>query len=375
MQNTELQTPAESDIKKTNKRRNYELDFFKLVLAVFVFWTHTSSLNYTGEKATFPPMLGRVAVHFYFILSGMFMANSIVKQKYSENEPGKAAITFVIKKFKSLALNWGTAFVICAAVTLSVNFKSWSNLLKSLTGYIPEMLLVQNKSTDLLNRPVWYIAAMFFCMLPLAYMLYKKRDFTLHIFAPIAAVSLYLYMWNTNKTALFYQYDVIGVVTGGVIDAFCGLCFGICAYNIYVCICNARPNRSLRVLLTVTEVLLYGVFFGIWFGLRTNKAVMSALLLLPIVSAITFSGKSYIVRLFEFRWMKCFAPLSLMIFLNQQAARVIVTNLFAGRTYVDSVVLMALFTAAFCLLSFLIVKLLKLLWEKKLKAALTKPDN
>ncbi len=373
MQNTELQNPAESDLKKTNKRRNYELDFLKLVFAVFVFWSHTSALEYSGTKITLPPMLGRAAVHFYFILSGMFMANSIIKRNYTGNEPGKAAITFVMKKFKALALNWGTALVICAVVTRIAYHTSFEALWNKLVRSIPELLLIQSSSTYMLNRPAWYIAAMFFCMLPLAYMLFKKRDFTVNVLAPLASISLYLYMWNTDKGVLFFNYDVVGVFTGGILDAFCGLSFGICAYSIYTHI-NKNANRNVRVMLTIAEVALYGIFFAAWFALRKEKSVMAALPLLPIAIAITFSGQSYLVRLFEFKWMRYFAPLSLTIFLNHRTARVIVIKYFPGRNFTSSVLLMVLFTEIVCFLSFLIVTLLKLLWEKKLKTALTKSD-
>ena len=343
------------------------------MFAVFVLWTHTSNLEYSGAKATFPPMLGRIAVHFYFILSGMFMANSIIKRNYIGNEPGKAAITFVMRKFKALALNWVTAFVICAVVTriaYHTTFEAmWNNLVRS----IPEILLIQNTSSYMINRPVWYIAAMFFCMLPIAYLLYKKRDLTVNVLAPLASISLYLYMWNTDKGVLFLNYDVVGVFTGGVLDAFCGLVFGICAYSIYIHI-NKNANRNVRVLLTIAEVVLYGICFAVWFGLRNQKTAMATLPLLPIAISITFSGQSYLMRLFELKWMRFFAPLSLMIFLNQQTARVIVIKYFPGRSYTSSVLLMWLFTAIVCFLSSLIVKLLKLLWEKKLKAALTKSD-
>lgn len=353
--------------------RNYELDFFKLFFAIMVFWTHTSDLIYSGEKIVVPPMLGRVAVHFFFILSGMFMANTISGQNYDGNEPGKAAAAFVLKKFKSISLNFIIAFLVCTAAYVATMSKNLNDALKTLAAAVPEMLFVQNSPKAIINQPLWYLSAMFLCMLPLAYMLYKKRDFTLHIFAPVTAVLLYLFMWHANKNAIPLAYNFYGIVSGGIIDAVFGLCSGICAYNIFIAL--RRNSKSIRILLTVTEVLLYGIFFGTWFGLRTAKTTMSVLLLLPIAIAITFSGQSYIGCLFTFKWMKCFAPLSLMIYLNHFAAQLIVNKFFAEKIYSESVLLMALFTAAICLFNFIVVKIIKVILNKKHSSVSADPKD
>ena len=346
-------------------KRNYELDFLKLFFAVMVFWCHTPDLEYSGEKITVPPMLGRAAVHFFFILSGMLMANSIAKRDYSGSDPAKEAGGFVLKKFKAISLNYIAAFLISVVIFVIVKAKDVVSVLKTLISAIPEMLFVHIEPKDTLNVATWYLAAMFLCMLPLAYLLYKKRGFALYIFAPVTAVTLYTLMYYTNKTAVYSPNKFYTVVTGGIIDTVFGLCCGMCAYNIYKYISTRPKSKSTRILLTVTEVLLYGVFFGTWFGLRTNKTTMTVLLLLPIAIAITFSGQSYIVRLFRFRWMKCFAPLSLLIYLSHYPCILLVNNFFGGKSYADSVILTSVFTAASCLLNWFIVYVIKLICKTK----------
>lgn len=356
---------GKNDVREAaNPKRNYELDFLKLFFAVMVFWTHTSDLNFSGEKGVaMPKMLGRVAVHFFFILSGMFMARKIAAQNYDGNEPGKSAAAFVLKKFKSIFPEFTAAFLVCTTTYVAVMSKNLNDALKTLASVIPEMLFVQNSPKEIFNEPLWYLSAMFLCMLPLAYLLYKKQDFSLHVLAPVTAVMLYMFMWHTNKNAIPLAYNFYGIVSGGIIDAVFGLCSGICAYNI--CVIIKRRNKSMRVMLTAAEVLIYGIFFGTWFGLRTAKTTMSVILLLPIAIAITFSGQSYIGRLFEFKWMRFFAPLSLMIYLNHHAAQLIVAKYFAEKSYFKSVFLMAIFTAAICSLNFIVVKVIRMSRNKR----------
>ena len=98
---------------------------------------------------------------------------------------------------------------------------------------------------------------------------------------------------------------------------------------------------------------------------------MSVVLILPIVVATTFSGKSYIVKLFQFEWMKWFAPLSLKIYLNHWIGRILVQKYFEGNSYGVCVLMMAVFMLCSCLLSTVTIKIGKYIWEKRLKIVIT----
>lgn len=217
---------------------------------------------------------------------------------------------------------------------------------------------------------------MLLCMLLLAYMLYKKTDFTLYVFAPLAAVFLLGYMCQADGKFTFFDLSgAYGFFLGGIYRAFCGLCFGICAYTMYKKINRIEFNKRKRILLTILEMLLYALYFYvICFSGWGNRSYMSVSLLLPIALAITFSGKSYVGALFRFNWMRCFAPLSLLIYLNQVAPRTFVSHYFKGKGYSFCLAVSAAMTAVFCILSWIILRLCKALWEKKLKPALNKPD-
>jgi len=218
------------------------------------------------------------------------------------------------------------------------------------------------------NAPTWYLSAMFIVMLPLAYLIYKHRDFFLYVFAPIVAVLTLGYWYKANGAMYADNRNVlIGVVIGGVIRALCGLCFGSVSWLLYNKIKNLIKKKSQMILLTVFEVLLWFVFFMSWFFLRDNNAIYSVLFILPIALAISFSGKSYIGRLFKYKWMSIFSPVSLAIYLNHWIARRIVIQFFPACSYKLGLSLMAAFTMMICLLYFLIIRSCRQIWYKKLK--------
>ena len=144
---------------------------------------------------------------------------------------------------------------------------------------------------------------------------------------------------------------------GGLIRGMCGLCFGIVAYLICEKIKKLNPNRKLRIVFTILEIGLWTIFFVVWFVLGDPVALFSVLLILPIAIAISFSETSYISKIFTQKWMRC-----------------LVNYMFPGQSYKFCVGMMAIFTVVACLINYAIVRLLKLLWENKLKNIFTKPD-
>lgn len=361
------------------KRRNYGLDFLKLLLTFLIFWVHTSPFKGKSTNIRFPFQLGEISVHCFFIISGMLMANSIARKKKNIVSPGKSAVSYVLKKAKQIGGKYFCGFLICLIVSIYTYIYSDENsygiiggILYKVTRIFPEIFYLSASGIWLdCNKPTWYISAMFICMLPLAYLLYKKRDFTLYVFAPITSILIYGWICKSNLWE-FISADLYGYFTGSLIKAMCGLCFGICAYTIYARLRDMKASRSMRVLLTFVEALLYIIFFGTWFVLWYNyqlkTSIMSVILLLPIAVAITFSGKSYITGLFRFKWMSIFAPLSLIIYLNHWAARELVLYLYKGKDYWFCVGKMAMFTTVFCVANVLIVSCGKYIWKTKLKS-------
>ena len=350
--------------------RNYELDFFRLVFALLIFIYHT---RYFSEDVArlLPPQLGAGSVHFFFVLSGMLMANSIVKRGETQN-CAKASIQFVLNKYKGFALPFIATLAIGFAQNVLIAGKGFG---LRLTKLFPELFCVYSTGMWMNNSYAsWYLSAMLICMLPFVYLLYAKRDLTLYVIAPLTAALSFGYMCQTNDYEFFSHTEFYGVLMGGLLRGICGLSLGICAYTICARIKNAQLNKNARIWLTIAEALLYIIFFYAWFIVRDKKAIMSVMLMLAVPVAISFSGKSYIGRLFRFRWMRHFAPLSLYIYLTNGIAEDVVEKIIPGMSYGMCTKWMTILTVLFCILSVVMVNGAKALWNHKLKEYFTKPD-
>lgn len=118
-------------------RRNYELDFIKLVFSVFVFLCHANVVGYNRL-----PQMGDVAVHAFFVISGLLMAYSISKRNTIEKNWGKASIDFVLGKFKAMSWPVWTGFIINFTVVEFSSQKRIDSIIVEAIREIPEFLLV-----------------------------------------------------------------------------------------------------------------------------------------------------------------------------------------------------------------------------------------
>lgn len=288
------------------------------------------------------------------------MVNSYMKKPSETVNAPKASFDFVFRKFSLFAVEYWVSLFIGILVFIFLNFEEIDVFQKIILG-IPEILCITNSGVMLqeINAPTWYISAMLISMLFLYYVLCKNKDFFIYIFAPLTALLAYGYMYN-QAGHMISRYALFGALYGGLIRAVCGICFGVIAYIIFSKISSWCKTNKQRILITVTEVLLYTLFFAVWYAENTTMRTMyGAMLLLPFAVAVTFSGKSYISQLFKLNFLKYLNGISLALYLNHNAARRIVLKLLPGASYKKSVVVMMGITVLLCVVYYILVHIIK----------------
>lgn len=348
------------EIREAN--RNYQLDFIKLVSALLIFLVHTQYFVGPSIIALVQPCINRVAsmvVRIFFVITGMLMANSISKTNIN-SDFGKHALSFVLKKFQKIYWPVWSAMIICLVIKL-YSYPTIPGKIVNIIKAIPELLMISMAGfTNLNNAPLWYLSAMLLCMLPYVYLLYAKRDFTLWVFSPLAAVLTAGYIFQTTD-GYFDISGFNGIFMNELIRTVFGLSLGVCAY--IICLLIEKANDKVKASLTLIEGGLYTLIIGAVIFTDDHYALMSISFLLPVAIAITFSGKSYICKLFQFRWMKCFVPLSLYIYAYQWVGVLIVLTYFPNRDWGASVMLVACFTGLAAVLAWTIPHFGKKLWR------------
>lgn len=231
---------------------------------------------------------------------------------------------------------------------------------------IPELFGVTQSGIDIrYNLVLWYISAMLITMLPLVYMLVKNKDFFLYVFSPLAALLGLGFMYRQDISTIKIQLEWYGFIEGGNIAALSGLCFGAITYLIYEKFCSIEEKRFNKIVFTATEALIGFVFFWTWLiNPFAKDTVFSVLLLLPVLIAIIFSGKSYISDFFKYKCFKYAGTLSFEIYISHIAAVIVPNAFLKEQNSIIRIIAAIVLTTAVAAANFVTVKIIKLIWKK-----------
>lgn len=316
--------------------KNKQIDFVKFFLSICVFLFHA---RLSADKHTYireiSNKFGWFSVHFFFVISGLFMTvhYNKVKEKPIEN-CGKESIQYVLGKFKSIAPLYFSSFLICftARIIYEISDRKNKDILTTVIEFIiksiPEMFSIHMSGV----RPIgidnvtWYLSAMFLAMIPLYYIMRKNSDFFFFILSPMLSLGLFGAFYRSNEP-LINQNKMILIFTGGFLRAVCGICFGALSYQIAEALRKKMDTKQKHIYITLTEIFLTLIFLYAWFEPTINvKVLFPMALLFPIILAIIYSQTSYISKIFNSSIFKYCGTLSLWIYLNHYIGRIIIEN-------------------------------------------------
>lgn len=238
---------ADVTITKESSGRNYEIDFLKLIFAVFVIICHTAIFikENTRIDALFCSYLGWIGVWFFFIVSGFLMVESLSKKNLPADNAGKSSLKFVAGKFGGIAAPYLIAEFLNVVIYRMIILKE--NVFLVILKTIPDDLAINASGIAIrYNGQTWYISAMLIAMLPLCYLLIKKRDFFLYVFSPLCSVMILGFMYMQNSPLIGID-SLYGFISGAILRALAGLCSGVVAWLVYKKITDAEKQSYIYI--------------------------------------------------------------------------------------------------------------------------------
>lgn len=143
-------------------KRKYSLDFFKLLFAYLVALSHFGT-------AVSPN--GDVLVHFFYVISGFFLARKFYTKSYSDQAKAYNQWNYTLDHVKTLYPHYLFSLVVLAGYFLVVEFRillsqpslhQVNTIIQKLADLIPEFLLLQNAGpfNGGINYPLWQLCAL-----------------------------------------------------------------------------------------------------------------------------------------------------------------------------------------------------------------------
>ncbi|MDE6104955.1 MAG: acyltransferase [Clostridia bacterium] len=350
------------------RKRNNLVEFARFLFSILVVGYHVQMTFSDGTANFFAN--GALAVEFFFLISGYFLARSIEKINAKEkHNTALESCRFMGNKVKGILPIHITAIVAVVIVILACDLSSSGKIL--LNG-LPSVFLVQEAGiwteayANALIVPEWYLSSMLLCMLimvPVALLLRKKIKgvfvilVLLGVLGVIAVIAGLCMNWAYTTT---FVYDL---------RAWGEMCVGMFAYYLSVLISKRELKKASSITLKVVEILGYcaPVILGFIPISENLQPVCMGVTVVCVFAAlsVTFAGKG--VSVSNDRLNKAFGylgGLSLAIYLFHP---VIITLLeYVGKSF--SIWQIYLIVFAVTLAAAVIYNLIAMLIKRLIKA-------
>ena len=219
---------------------------FTFIIAVMHFWHNNFDDAWVLEG-------GYIAVDFFFMLSGLYLAQSMQKRDISP-------YMFTYNKWKKMFPIYGTS--IAVSVILQ-GFDSYKDVARRLILAVPDLLGVQLSGFyyPVYNTILWYVSAMLIAGFFVASIIRtKKTEFYQYIaplFILIGYSIIYHYTGNLDATGK----DGLFAIPLGLIRAVAGMCVGTLIYEVSE---NIKHNQYIitlrsKVYLSVIELVAVAI--------------------------------------------------------------------------------------------------------------------
>ncbi len=361
-------------MKNESAKRNGAIDFWRFIFAILVVLRHLRLLPpfFYVHGDEYRWLEGyTIAVEFFFIVSGYLLARP---PKNPSLPLGKAFFDFMWGKYKSIFPAYLFAYIF--AVTLS-SYTGGGNPLKLIACSVYELLFLQVTGISHYNGGVyfaiyggWYISAMFIGMAVIFPLLYAKRDIFLNIIAPITAIGIFAYMSHTYGKINDTMY--LNAILRGISE----MLTGCIVYNICEKIKKVNVTVLFSLLLTGAEFACYGCIIVCGSFMQRSDLDFVAILILALGIGISFSGKSYSVKIFSHNIFSTLGKLSLAVYLIHGRWIILFQWLNLPLSLTETAILVFALTFASAFLCISLIDVLKLRfngkWGQRIKALFIK---
>lgn len=307
--------------------KNRSLEFWRFIFSIIIALYHfRAQINEHFLQS------GYLAVEFFFILSGFFLAaNSF--HKIAANKPVSPellTIQYMKKKIKRLYPHYLYSWFVFMCISIFILHNVRFQALFRIRGGIPELFMLQmagisnNKFAG--NAADWYVSSLFIASYFVYYLAVKLKSTFTYFVAPCLSGIIYTFLYRQVGNLGTIRKTVPFTYTG-TYRAIAGLCLGVICYAIFSYV-NEQYNTK-KFYYTIAE---FFCIVCIAFMLFIPKTSANSFLFLPV--AVLFiicisARKGYISRILDNEVSSKLGKLSYAIFLNHT----IIRNMFVHIHY------------------------------------------
>lgn len=306
------------------EKRNGIISLWKFIFACVIVLFHCNTF-YESTPNYFVKG-GYIAVEFFFIVSGFYMARKALK-KQTKNI-GKETIEYIWNLIKKLIPYLTITYVIVLITKIifeSHKIFEWINSIWNLL-----LLRQAGFSSILMNNQLWYLSSLIIGILILYPLLKKNKENFIYIVSPLIVILGLGYLnknfgWSGLNQA-YHKWDKIWYT--GTIRSIIELNIGFIIYLINKNLKKVDYTKLGKIILTIIcHSLLITVLLIIQFLDNSKNYDYIMLLFISIAIGIMASGKTLDFKMLSNKFVFYLEKLSMPMYINHVAIILILKNI------------------------------------------------
>lgn len=272
-------------------QRNFSLDFFRGLMAIFVAIGHYFYWNSNYSV----PLSFILAVDYFFILSGFVLAQSVLNNQHFESF--KFAKSRYLRLFPVYIFSILLTLIILKVFHTHLGQPDFGDIVRILI--IGELLPFKQYSNFIFYEPLgisWSISAEFWTGIifyPILYVFHQKIKQFVFPFLVLTALICFFVINNNSNNFMNIHYDrYTELLPFGFLRALLGYTFGTIAYYIVEFIHAKMPEQS-NILISILQITILSLIIYLYFKnnyLKNNEYYSIFLFALMIISLSFKSG-------------------------------------------------------------------------------------
>ena len=355
------------EIKKENDRnRTVEFYRFFFVCVIYILHGRNHKDQWFLQDGAFQG--GYLAVEFFFILSGFFIAKKCQKEQESIQNgaiPEFQSVKFFVSRYKKLMPQYLISIVVffIAQSIIIDNFNLKNKLLDSFSEIIGCSIFW--RPSNAINIHLWYVSGLIWAGALVYYLMLKRKNFSICVLFPFSLLIFIGYAYtHIGHIDLTPAYELPELRALAFFRAFVEIGFGCILYNIYTYI---RDKKFNPVVMTIVEVALFAAIVFIMWQTRRTPTDFIALFLIGAFVLVAMLNHGYLSKLLNNSISEVLGSISYPMYLNQNLFLSVASktlNTFSPDTNIPFWLFIAVTLAALMIYSLLITSLVNWIIKK-----------
>lgn len=280
-------------------KRN-QIDFWRLLFMIAVCVLHSGALLTEGYSTVYFSG-GYIAVEFFFIVTGFYLAASVQRtnlgcQSIAERKLGSETLAFTVNRAKRMYPEFICGFII----TLVLNYVIWrpsiisqiGDLLKSGIYELFLLHVINPNADETIFSVAWYISAVLVATFIIYPCLRVFPDFFKNYISPIL-MGMYICFAGAGEDIVVGNLTTYGVVMGGTLRAVAEIAWGTFLFERVQDIrmrCAVKEIRKVeRAFWTAVEICSFLFVLAVSFAYGNSKWDFTHFILLSVAAVICLS--------------------------------------------------------------------------------------